>query len=89
MASRCRPGASGRRRWSLPASLLKKRYVLNLCEDRLSFMLGFTAALIAGQTNLLPPSRAVSVVRDLFVSFPESYCLADHNELPAGLPAIP
>ena len=51
-------------------------------------MLGFVAALIAGQTNLLPPSRAAGVVRDLFASYPESCCLADHNELPAGLPAM-
>ena len=72
----------------LAGKLPRKRYVLNLCEDRLHFMLGFTAALVAGQTSLLPPSRAPSVVREIFASHPDTCCLADHNELPAGLPAM-
>ena len=33
----------------LAARLPKRRHVLNLCEDRLNFMLGFAAALVAGQ----------------------------------------
>src|SRR6185436_15871390 len=70
----------------LAARLPRKRYVLNLCEDRLNFMLGLAGALIAGQTSLLPPSRAAGVVREIFASYPDVCCLADHNELPAGLP---
>lgn len=72
----------------LAACLPRKRYVLNLCEDRLNFMLGFVATLIAGQANLLPPSRAAGAVREIFASYPEACCLADHNELPSGLPAM-
>ncbi len=72
----------------LAASLPRKRHVLNLCEDRLNFMLGFVAACVAGQANLLPPSRAAGVVREIFASYPDTCCLADHNELPAGLPAM-
>ena len=72
----------------LAGKLPRKRHVLNLCEDRLNFMLGFAAALIAGQTNLLPPSRAGGVIREIFASYPDTCCLADHNELPAGLPAM-
>jgi len=72
----------------LAGKLPRKRYVLNLCENRVNFMLGFTAALIAGQTNLLPPSRAAGVVREIFATHPDTCCLADHNELPAGLPAM-
>lgn len=72
---------------ALAADLPKKHYVLNLCEDRLSFMLSFAAALIAGQVSLLPQSRAAGAVRDIFSAYPESYCLADHGDLPAGLPA--
>jgi acyl-coenzyme A synthetase/AMP-(fatty) acid ligase len=72
----------------LAALLPKKRYVLNLCEDRLNFMLGFAAALIARQVSLLPPSRAAGAVRDIHAAYPEVYCLADHNDLPAGLPAL-
>ena len=72
----------------LAGKLPRKRYVLNLCEDRLNFMLGFAAVLIAGQTNLLPPSRAGGVIREIFAGYPDTCCLADHNELPAGLPAM-
>jgi acyl-coenzyme A synthetase/AMP-(fatty) acid ligase len=72
----------------LAERLPRRRYVLNLCEDRLNFMLGFVATLVAGQTNLLPPSRAAGVIREIFASHPDTCCLADHNELPAGLPAM-
>ena len=43
---------------SLAARLPRKPYVVNLCEDRYAFTVAFAAALIAGQTTLLPPSRA-------------------------------
>ena len=72
----------------LAERLPRRRYVLNLCEDRLNFMLGFVATLVSGQTNLLPPSRAAGVIREIFASYPDTCCLADHNELPAGLPAM-
>jgi acyl-coenzyme A synthetase/AMP-(fatty) acid ligase len=49
---------------SLAARLPRKPYVVNLCEDRYAFTVAFAAALIAGQTTLLPPSRAPQAVRD-------------------------
>lgn len=49
---------------SLAARLPQRQYVVNLCEDRYAFMLGFAASLLAGQTTLLPPSRAPQAVRD-------------------------
>src|SRR6185503_21032370 len=63
----------------LAEKLPRKRYVLNLCEDRLNFMLGFAAALVAGRTNLLPPSRAAGVMREIAAGYPDTCCLADHN----------
>jgi len=72
---------------ALAALLPRKRHVLNLCEDRLSFMLGFAAAMLAGQVSLLPFSRAPGAVLDLFASQPETYCLSD-TEVPAGLPVV-
>src|SRR5262245_8965877 len=72
----------------LAAQLAPGRHVLNLCEDRLSFMLGFVAAAIAGRTSLLPPSRAAGAIREVFAAYPDTCCLADHNELPSGLPAM-
>ena len=49
---------------ALAARLPRKPYVVNLCEDRYAFTVAFAAALIAGQTTLLPPSRAPQAVRD-------------------------
>src|SRR5688572_91159 len=72
----------------LAASFPRKRHVLNLCEDRLNFVLGFAAALCAGHASLLPSSRAAGVVREIATSYPDTFCLADHNELPAGVPAM-
>ena len=72
----------------LAAALPKKRFVMNLCNDRLNFMLGFAAALIARQVSLLPHSRAAAMLHELLASYPESYCLADDSDLPSGLPAI-
>ena len=72
----------------LAATLPPKSYVLNLCGDRLNFMLAFAAALIARQVSLLPYSKAPGVVRDLSHSHPDSYCISDASDLPSGLPAI-
>jgi acyl-coenzyme A synthetase/AMP-(fatty) acid ligase len=49
---------------ALAARLPQHPYVVNLCEDRYAFMLGFAAALLARQTTLLPPSRAPEAVND-------------------------
>jgi acyl-coenzyme A synthetase/AMP-(fatty) acid ligase len=49
---------------ALAGRLPQRQYVVNLCEDRYAFMVGFAASLVAGQTTLLPPSRAPQAVRD-------------------------
>src|SRR5262245_45023790 len=72
----------------LARTLPKKRYVLNLCNNRFNFLLAFAAALIARQVSLLPQSRAVATLRDLHASHPDCYCVADDGDLPAALPAI-
>lgn len=70
------------------AELPRKGYVLNLCEDRLSFMLGFAAALLARQVSVLPYSRAPGVLTDLCHAHADIYCLSDGHEIPPGLSAI-
>jgi acyl-coenzyme A synthetase/AMP-(fatty) acid ligase len=70
------------------AVLPRRRYVLNLCEDRLNFMLGFAAALIGRQVSLLPYSKAPGVVRDLCSTHADSCCISDGSDLPAGVTAI-
>src|SRR5438105_5666120 len=50
---------------ALAEVLPQRRYLLNYCEDRYRFSVAFAAALLRGQTNLLPPSRAPEVLRRL------------------------
>ncbi|HYI87107.1 MAG TPA: AMP-binding protein [Burkholderiales bacterium] len=65
---------------SLAARLPRKPYVVNLCEDRYAFTVAFAAGLIAGQTTLLPPSRAPQAVRDSCESR-DCYPLTDEEVL--------
>ena len=68
---------------SLAARLPERKYVANLCEDRYAFMVAFGASLIAGQTTLLPPSRAPQAVRDSCEGR-DAYRLTDEEVLAPG-----
>lgn len=57
----------------LPAS----RYVLNTCHDRYAFTVAFAAALIAGRTNLLPPSRTPDMLAQLAQRYPDTAYVGD------------
>lgn len=52
-------------------------YVLNLCEDRYWFLVGFAAALGRNQISLLPPSRAPEVIKQIGQQYHSCYCLVD------------
>ncbi len=62
-------------------------HCINLCEDRLNFILGYAAALIARCTTLLPHSRAPEVLNDLRRSHAGAQTIADYDdaEHPGGL----
>lgn len=62
---------------ALAAQLPSSRYVFNCCEDRYAFMVAFAATLVSGQTNLMPPSRAPEVIRDIAADYPDSCYLTD------------
>jgi len=64
----------------LAARLPRKSHVVNLCEDRYAFTVAFAAALMAGQTTLLPPSRAPEAVRDSCEGF-DAHTLTDEEVL--------
>ena len=68
---------------ALSRELPRKPYVVNLCEDRYAFTVGFAASLIAGQTTLLPPSRAPEAVRDSCEGH-DAYTLTDKEALGGG-----
>lgn len=53
------------------------RFVLNLCEDRYLFMIGFAAVGANGQTSLLPSSRASLHLQRLAEDYPGSGQIAD------------
>lgn len=78
---------------ALAATLPARTHAVNLCEDRYRFLVAYAAALVRGQTVLLPPSRAAQVVAEVQAAHPSSHCLHDGFELatvgadPVGDPA--
>jgi acyl-coenzyme A synthetase/AMP-(fatty) acid ligase len=70
------------------ADLLPERpTVINLADDRYRFLVGFAAALVRGQTTLLPPSRAPGALAQLVREYGSSYCLVDGTEQVEQLPS--
>lgn len=69
------------------------RHVVNLCEDRHAFLVAFCAALIRGQTTLLPPSRAPQAVAEVMARHPGCHAVSEAAQLEGcrdhvGLPAL-
>jgi acyl-coenzyme A synthetase/AMP-(fatty) acid ligase len=62
---------------ALAAQLPDRPYMLNLCTDRYRFAAGFCAALLRGQTSLLPPSYARDFVAQLAARYAGTYSLAE------------
>jgi acyl-coenzyme A synthetase/AMP-(fatty) acid ligase len=62
---------------SVVMQLPSASYAVNLCEDRYHFIVAFCAVVLAGQTNLLPPSRASQAIADVMRAHPNSYSLTD------------
>lgn len=73
---------------NLAETLPDRGYVVNLCEDRYRFLVGFAAAMTRGQVTLLPPSRAPQAVADIARTYPGTYCLADSGEGPEGIETV-
>jgi acyl-coenzyme A synthetase/AMP-(fatty) acid ligase len=61
----------------LAQCLPERTYMLNLCTDRYRFTVGFCAALLRGQTSLLPPNYARDFVEQLSARYTGTYCLTD------------
>ena len=59
------------------AALPDRRYLLNLCTDRYHFAVGFAAALLRRQVNLLPPNETPDLIERLVAQFPGVHCLSD------------
>ena len=59
----------------LAERLPQHAYVINMHTDRYAYLLGFCAAVIAGQCTLMPPNRQPDTLADLQSSYPDSYFL--------------
>lgn len=69
----------------LAALLPERQYLLNLCADRYHFCVGFAAALVRRQVNLLPPNETPDLIERLVARYPGIYCLSDR---PTGLASL-
>ena len=56
-------------------------HVINACEDRYRFLVGFFAALARGCTSLLPPSRTADEIRRLEARYEGAHVLTDERVL--------
>lgn len=72
----------------LAAVLPERRYLLNLCGDRYRFAVGFAAALLRGQVNLLPPNETPDLIHRLVSQYPGVYCLNDRAKAPMPLETV-
>ena len=61
----------------LAALLPARNHMFNLCADRYRFMVGFCAALVRGQINLLPPNHTPDLIGRLTLRYSDIYCLTD------------
>ena len=52
-------------------------YAINLFTDRYQYLLGFCAAMIAGQCTLMPPNKLAATLALMGELFPDSYSLSD------------
>ncbi len=68
--------------------LPEKPTVINLADNRYRFLVGFAAALVRGQTTLLPPSRAPGALAQIAQDYGSSYCLVDGAEQVEQLPSF-
>lgn len=71
---------------SVAQALPDHAHVINVCDDRYLFMVGFAAAVMRRQVSLLPPSRVAGVVVAIAADYPDTYLLVDG---PVGDGALP
>jgi acyl-coenzyme A synthetase/AMP-(fatty) acid ligase len=71
---------------ALAALLPPGRHLLNVCQDRYRFTVGFAAGLIGGKTSLQPSSQSAETLRQIKLACPDVSCLCDgdfdHQDLP-------
>ena len=64
------------------------KYVLLACQDRYAFAVGFGAALVRGQSCLLPSTHTEELIAKLSQSHEALYCLTDEPACPIALTQV-
>jgi acyl-coenzyme A synthetase/AMP-(fatty) acid ligase len=72
----------------LSGRLPDSRYVLNLCEDRYHFLVGFAAALMRRQISLFPPGRTSKLLEHMRDEYSDVYCIVDHGSPPNDIESL-
>ncbi|MGE0099153.1 MAG: AMP-binding protein [Hydrogenophaga sp.] len=73
---------------ALAARLPGGEWLINLCEDRYHFAVGFAAGLLAGKVSLQPSSQSPQTLQRLAADHPGASWLADHPDAVPGLPGL-
>jgi acyl-coenzyme A synthetase/AMP-(fatty) acid ligase len=72
----------------LAAALPAAGCVVNICEDRYLFLVGFVAALARGLTTLMPPNALEATVGRILRDRPDSVVLTDRPAASFGAPVV-
>lgn len=62
---------------ALAAQLPAGQHLLNVCQDRYRFTVGFAAGLLAGTISLQPSSQSTETLRRIQAACPDVVCLCD------------
>ncbi|MDR7093549.1 acyl-coenzyme A synthetase/AMP-(fatty) acid ligase [Hydrogenophaga laconesensis] len=71
---------------ALAACLPAGDWLLNMCEDRYHFAVGFAAGLLAGKVSLQPSSQSPETLHRLAADYPGVSWLGDRPDTVPGLP---
>lgn len=71
---------------ALAVLLPERGFLVNLCQDRYRFMVGFAAALMRGQVTLMPAANTPGIMAALAEDYPGLYALTDKG--PPDLPHL-
>lgn len=73
---------------ALAALLPPGKNLLNVCQDRYRFTVGFAAGLISGKTSLQPASQSTETLRQIESAYPDLVCLCDDDFDTLDLPRL-
>jgi acyl-coenzyme A synthetase/AMP-(fatty) acid ligase len=64
------------------------RHVLNVCNDRYRFAVGFVACMMTQRVSLLPSTHTPEVIAQLAGFAPDAFCLTDDANCDIALPQL-